>query len=375
MSLKNESKSIIQTSKKYVDQYIEGMSRDRIEIDYKADRERLIKVYEDTVFTSEERNSGIPIPFHSQLGRIFTALVMRLNPTRRLFFFLTILLFVFPYFSDEGFLTGLMHPLAFFIMAMLLFIELLEKLDVKKEIDLARDIQLSLLPQAEIETHHLDIVSFANTAQEVGGDYVDIIETKKGTVVIIADVSGKGLPSALYMIRLQAMVHLLVEKGEFQPKHLLNELNKLIKSGSRDKTFVTSCACFFPNDQNVVHISRAGHNYPLLFQKSLNKTEILKMSGFALGMTTSHKMDEHLEEIVISFQEGDALLLYTDGLSEARNAQHIEFGEERIFSIFELYGKLGAKTVISKMQTSLEEFIGDQKTLDDITITCIQRRY
>lgn len=374
MSLKNESKSIIQSSKRYVDQYTEGMTRDRIEIDYKADRERLKKLYDDTVITQYEREKALDVPFHIQLGRLFTALVMRLNPTRRLFFFLTIVLFVVPYLRDGGFLTGLMHPLAFFIITILLFIELLEKLDAKKEIDLARDIQLSLLPKAELEINNLEIVSFANTALEVGGDYVDIIETEIGTLVVIADVSGKGLPSALYMVRLQAMVHLLVEKGDIQPKSLLKELNKLIKSGSRDKTFVTVCACFFPSDRDVVRISRAGHNHPILYRKSLNEIEILKMNGIALGMTTTNRMDEHLEEVEFVFQSGDTLLLYTDGLSEARNVQNEEFGEERILSIFELYAKLGAKTVMGKIQASLEEYIGDQNTHDDITITCIHRK-
>jgi phosphoserine phosphatase RsbU/P len=374
MSLKNESKSIIRSSKQYVDQYTEGMTRDRIEIDYKADRERLKKLYDETVIDSSERALGKQVPFHIQLGRLFTALVMRLNPARRLFFFLTIVLFLFPYISDDGLFVELMHPLAFMIMVLLLFIELLEKLDAKKEIDLARDIQLSLLPMAEIESENLEVVSFANTALEVGGDYVDVIDTDNGTLVIIADVSGKGLPSALYMVRLQAMVHLLVQKGDYHPRNLLLELNKLIKSSNRDKTFVTVCACYFPDDKEVVVISRAGHNYPLIYQKSRNKIDLLKMQGFALGMTPTSVLDDHLEEVELEFQKGDTLLLYTDGLSEARNTTGVDFGEERIYSIFDVYGKLGAKSVIRKIQASLEEFIGDEKTLDDITITCIHRK-
>jgi serine phosphatase RsbU (regulator of sigma subunit) len=350
------------------------MTRDRIEVDYKADRERLKKLFEETVTSSKERESGKQVPFHIQFGRLFTALVMRLNPVRRLFFFLTIVLFLFPYISSDGLFVGLMHPMAFFVMTLLLFIELLEKLDAKKEIDLAREIQLSLLPMAEIESDSLEVVSFANTALEVGGDYVDVIETTNGTLVVIADVSGKGLPSALYMVRLQAMVHLLVQKGDYHPKNLLLELNKLIKSGSRDKTFVTVCACYFPNDRDVVLMSRAGHNYPLIYQTSSEKVTTLKMQGFALGMTPTNVLDEHLEELELVFDKGDALLLYTDGLSEARNSKDQEFGEERIWSIFDLYAKLGAKSVVRKIQASLEEFIGDQKNHDDITITCIHKK-
>src|SRR5690606_23481649 len=123
--------------------------RERINHDYKADRERLRKLYEETVVTEKERVIGEEIGIHIKIGRLFTALVQRLNPVRRLVFFASLFMFLMPYVGS-GFFINLMHPLAFFMLALLLFIELLEKLDAKKEIDLARDIQLSLLPQSDL---------------------------------------------------------------------------------------------------------------------------------------------------------------------------------------------------------------------------------
>jgi hypothetical protein len=101
----------------------------------------------------------------------------------------------------EYFLIGdLLLPFGFLSMFMLLLIELLEKSDVQKEIDLAREIQLSLLPGTSLNKENLEVYSFAHTAKEVGGDYLDVIETDKGTYVVIADVSGKGLSAALYTV-------------------------------------------------------------------------------------------------------------------------------------------------------------------------------
>ena len=128
----------------------------------------------------------------------------------------------------------------------ILLIELLEKSDVQQELNVARDIQLSLLPPSTIQNKSLEIYSFAATAREVGGDYVDVVKTHKGTYVIIADVSGKGMMAALYMVRIQALVHLLIEKDHPSPKQLLLELNDYIKSNKSDKTFVTGCVAFFP---------------------------------------------------------------------------------------------------------------------------------
>ncbi len=374
MSLKNEAQSVLDKSKYYVGRYTEGMTRERINIDYKADRERLQKLYRETVVTEQELRTGEEIGIHVKIGRLFTALVQRLNPVRRLAFFGTLFAFVLPYIAEAGLFTSVMHPVAFLMLIVLLFIELLEKLDAKKEIDLAREIQLSLLPPPEVRTESLEIVSFANTAQEVGGDYVDVIETPAGKLVIVADVSGKGLSAALYMVRMQALVHLLTRQHRLSPRELFLELNSLIQSGRKDKTFVTACAAFFPNGEDHFLFCRAGHNHPFLFTMADDTVRSLRNRGLALGMTTQELLEEHLEEAKIPFKKGDTLLLYTDGLNEARNESGEEFGEDRIESVMEIYASINAKTVVHKLQSSLESFIGSTKPLDDITFTVIHRK-
>lgn len=256
---------------------------------------------------------------------------------------------------------------------MLLLIELLEKSDVQKEIDLAREIQLSLLPATSLNKKDLEVYSFAHTAKEVGGDYLDVVETNRGTFVIIADVSGKGLSAALYMVRLQALVKLIIERDHPTPKDLFLQLNNYIKSNSKDKTFVTGCAAFFPKDEDHFEYVRAGHNIPIYYNKERDTTFKLKSNGFALGMTSTKLLDKNMEVKKFHFTPGDSVLFYTDGLNESRNEREEEYGEERIESLMEIYGSLHAKTIVNKVQSSLEAFIGKVDPLDDVTFTCVHR--
>lgn len=377
MGLKNEAQSGYGT-KKFYKEYVSGMSRERFSKEISADTERLKLVYKEAV-EDIERQQGQQLPGHVKFLRLFSDLTQRLNPTRRLIFGLGSVSFIshyilgffglLPYF----FIGDLLLPFGFISMFMLLLIELLEKSDVQKEIDLAREIQLSLLPGTSLNKKNLEVYSFAHTAKEVGGDYLDVIETDEGTYVIIADVSGKGLSAALYMVRLQALVSMIIEKEKPSPKELFLQLNNYIKSNSRDKTFVTGCVAYFPNDEEYFEYIRAGHNIPIYYNKDRDVTYKLKSNGFALGMTSTKLLDQNMEVKKFHFKPGDSVFFYTDGLNEARNIHGEEYGEERIESLMEIYGSLHSKTIIGKVQSSLEAFIGEEDPLDDITFTCVHR--
>lgn len=380
MGLKNEAQSAFQNTKSFYKEYISGMTRERLGKEFYNDTDRLKQLYDEAINEDIQRNRKKKVPGHMKFLRLFSALTQRLNPTRRLLFGLSVISFLAYYLFGFLQITGfvifyeLLLPFAFGSMLMLLLLELLEKSDVKREIDLAREIQLSLLPNTEHQNDHLEIFSFANTAKEVGGDYVDIIETEKGSYIIIADVSGKGLSAALYMVRMQALVHLIIEKSKPSPKKLFLELNNYVKSDIQDKTFVTACAAFFPKDEDTFIFARAGHNAPVFFSKERDATFNLRSDGFALGMTTSQNMERQLQEKKFHFKPGDSILFYTDGLTEARNEGGEEYGEDRLDAILSVYGSLHAKTIIRKIQSSLENFIGQEKPDDDITFTCVHHR-
>lgn len=378
MGLKNEAQSAFQNTKSFYKEYVSGMTRERIGKEFYKDTDRLKQLYAEAIGQEDiEKARGAELPGHVKLLRLFSALTQRLNPTRRLMFglstiaFLAHYLFSFLQITDYVIFYNLLMPFAFGSILMLLLVELLEKSDVKREIDLAREIQLSLLPNTEHKREQLEIFSFANTAKEVGGDYVDIIETDGGTYIVIADVSGKGLSAALYMVRMQALVHLIIEKSQPSPKELFLELNNYVKSDIKDKTFVTACAAFFPKDEDNFIFARAGHNAPIFFSNERDATFDLRSDGYALGMTSSTNLHNHLQEKKFHFKPNDSVLFYTDGLTEARNEFGEEYGEDRLDAIMSVYGSLHAKTIIRKIQSSLENFIGSEQTLDDITFTCV----
>lgn len=377
MSLKNEAQDNFGT-KKFYQEYVSGMSRDRMSKELSADTDRLKLLYKEAV-EDIERQQGAQLPGHVKFMRLFSNLTQRLNPTRRLAFGLGSVSFVTHYillFIDAISVipfASLLLPFGFTSMFLLLLVELLEKSDVQKEIDLARDIQLSLLPDTSLNKENLEIYSFAHTAKEVGGDYLDVIDTDKGTYIVIADVSGKGLSAALYMVRMQALVNLLVHKEQPSPKDLFLQLNDFVKSNRKDKTFVTGCVAYFSHDKQEFEYVRAGHNIPIYYSKECDTTFNLRANGFALGMTSTENLSKHLEVKRFHFKPGDSVLLYTDGLNEARNERGDEFGEERIESLMEIYGSLHSKTVINKIKSSLENFIGSVPPADDVTFTCIHR--
>ena len=379
MSLKNEAQSAFEDTKNVYREYVSGMSRKRLGKEFYKDTDRLKQLYHEAISEEGQPRPNHELPAHQKFLRLFSALTQRLNPTRRLLFGVSLVAFLFHYvFSIVGIVNyiifyELLFPFAFASMLVLLLLELLEKIDVKHEIDLAREIQLSLLPSTKFIKENIEICSFANTAKEVGGDYVDIIETPKGIYKIIADVSGKGLSAALYMVRMQALVHLIIEKNQPSPKELFLELNDYVKSDVKDQTFVTACAAFFPHDEEQMLFARAGHNPPIFYSKERDATFELRSDGFALGMTSSRNLANHLQEKKFHFKPGDSVFFYTDGLTEARNAFGEEYGAERLDGILSVYGSLHAATVIKKVQTSLEGFIGDENPADDITFTSVHR--
>ncbi len=377
MALKNETKSSYNT-KSFYEEYVTGMNSRQLGREFQSDSERLKQLYFDAV---KEVNPGTPaeqIPIYQRTLSLLSALTKRLNPVRRLVFGISLVGFFAHYFFQIIGLSGfIIHPLllpvSFAGMLIILLIELLEKSDVQKELDFARDIQLSLLPPSSMKINQLEVHSFAATALEVGGDYVDVIRTEKGTYIVIADVSGKGMSAALYMVRMQALVHLLIKKLEPSPKELFLELNNYVKSNKQDKTFVTACAAFFPDGEDYFCFSRAGHNIPIVYNQLKDATFKLNTDGFALGMTTTKILQKNLEEKKFKFEPGDSLLLYTDGLIEARNSQNEEYGEERLDGILSIYGSLHAKSITQKIQSSIELFIGDENPADDITFTTIHK--
>jgi sigma-B regulation protein RsbU (phosphoserine phosphatase) len=242
----------------------------------------------------------------------------------------------------------------------------------KKQAELlvAADIQKSFLPENIPEVNGFDISATSIPAKEVGGDFYDFIY-KSGTLqFLIADVSGKGVPAALFMA-LSRIIIRACEVPDDGAEERLNCANNMIASNSGSSTsgmFVTLFFAKLCEDDSSLIYSNAGHNPPLLLRSSKSSIEALEVTGPALGMMA----DMEYEKRTIHLKPGDILLLYTDGIAEAMNGKEELFGMERLRSSLAAAKRLSAKGIQDSILRDLKQFTEGAEQSDDITAIVIK---
>ena len=206
--------------------------------------------------------------------------------------------------------------------------EKISKQKIEEELQIARKIQMGLLPQSINSIEGIEISGFYNPATIIGGDFYDVIKlTDKKMLVVVADVSGKGIPAALYMSKVQAMIQFAATIFP-SPKEILIEVNKLIHQKIDKKSFITTIVALFDLENMTVRICRAGHN-PVIYSTN-GKFQLLKNKGMGLGLESDKFFESHLEETEIKISENNLFVFYSDGLTEAMNLSREEFGTEKV---------------------------------------------
>lgn len=246
----------------------------------------------------------------------------------------------------------------------------IENEKIEKELALAREIQRKLLPESAPSNSKLDLSAAFVPAFNVGGDYYDFFELGDNKLAfVIADVSGKGISAAFIMAQAEGIFEALLKNvdGPFRVLSLANEI--LYKNLSR-KNFVTAILGVIDLDKNVLSFSRAGHP-PLLFLRD-KKVELLKPKGLGLGLTKKSIFDQNLEVFDISFRQNDAIVLFTDGIIEARNSKGEEFGLDRLISIIENYEWKNSEDLRSIILKSVFTFCDGESQFDDLTLLTIK---
>ena len=194
--------------------------------------------------------------------------------------------------------------MAFAILTFLLALELAEKLLTKDDLEIARAIQFSLQPEESPRLNGLDVARHFQPARDVGGDYYDYsVEGSGRFTVIIGDVSGKGMPAALYAMKLQALFALL-GKRERSPKVILSTMNDVLGSRLARSYFITAAVAVVETDSRTLMMARAGHNHPLLYRASSGECLWLKSQGMGIGMKSGPVFDELLAEERLTLQPG-----------------------------------------------------------------------
>ena len=249
-------------------------------------------------------------------------------------------------------------------------IEEIDKQKIEEELKIAKGIQIGLLPKHDFHIDKLDITGYSEPAKIIGGDYYDLIKlSDKKLILVIADVSGKGIPAALYMSKVQAMIQFATQMFE-SPKDILIEVNRQIYEQIDRKSFVTMVIALFDLENMTVKISRAGHN-PVLFSKN-GTIEILKNNGLGLGLEKGKFFEPNLEETSLKISEGNLFIFYTDGLNEAMNSSKAEIGLDNVIGIIKENKNKPSIDIQNNLLESVSAFRGNAEQNDDMTMVIVK---
>ncbi len=237
-----------------------------------------------------------------------------------------------------------------------------------KELDMAAQIQKDFLPKEKPLCENYDIAGANIPCQQVGGDYYDFIAIDPCRLgIIIADVSGKGISASLLMASLRAALH-----SEMNPHFKLAEmaakLNDFVHRSTTPDRFITFFFGELNMKTNELRYVNAGHNPPFLISKS-GKISHLETSGFCLGMFPGVSY----EPKVVQLTAGDLAVFYTDGITEGRNTNNQEFGEDGLVRLLKKSLKLSASEIVEKVCAELTSFTSGTPPMDDMTFIAVKR--
>ena len=253
-----------------------------------------------------------------------------------------------------------------------------EKERLEEELRIARQIQMSLLPQNTVGLPGLRIAALCLPAAEVGGDYYDLLpltDTKMG--VLVADVSGKGTSAALYMAELKGLV-LSLSRIHDSPARLLAEANRILAANMDTRSFITMTYAVVDTAARTLRYARAGHNPLIHLEAATGRTHVLAPQGMGLGMDRGERFEEVLEEAVVPLVTGDVFVFFTDGLSEAMNDQAELFGERRLRDVVEGPESVGTGTLgdtddmKERILAAVRDFVGEAAQHDDMTMVILK---
>ena len=241
--------------------------------------------------------------------------------------------------------------------------EMISKKQYENELELAKNIQINLLPKESPYIQNYQLNGFSYPSRSVGGDYFDFIKINENKILLfIADVSGKGMPAALIMASLQSALHIIAH-DDYSLINLLNKLNKLLFNNTSSDKFVSAFIAVLNTDENSLKYINAGHNPPLFVSK--NEIKLLEKGGLILGLTDDY-IDYESEEIFLN--KGDIILAYTDGVTEAGIGNNREeYGNKRLIKFIENNGQLSTNELLIELYNEIKLYENNQDSYDDMS--------
>jgi phosphoserine phosphatase RsbU/P len=246
--------------------------------------------------------------------------------------------------------------------------QIIEKERLEKELQVAAEIQLSILPDELPEISGINFGACMLPARQVGGDFYDVFTiTEKHIGVLIGDVADKGVPSALFMARTHALFMAEADM-DLPPNEVMLLVNKHITRLQKSSQFVTVLYGILDLENNEFTYARAGHEPPLIVHADGVVERLPHSSGMAIGLWENITLDQR----VIKLSSGDTLLLYTDGMTDCRDPHGESFGLERIKTLLGSFVKNNGQEICDQLLASLLKYQNGSKQDDDVTLVSIQ---
>jgi phosphoserine phosphatase RsbU/P len=311
-------------------------------------------------------------PFHIA-RQLFWAMMNKLTPARRVLLLLAVILLFLSALQVQS--AGEFEFIAAFLFLLLLSLELADKVTMKRDLEIAREIQSWLVPSQPPAIPGAEVAFWTRAQNSVAGDYYDAFFPLNGgdssgkLMLVIADVAGKSVPAALLMATFQASLRTLASEG-LPLTQLAERLNHYAcahsLSGQRFTTGVI--AEFDPTARRLVYVN-AGHNSPVL-RRTNGSMDRLESSGLPFGITA----DAAFRSAKVDLAPGDTLVLFTDGVVEAFNSAGEEYSDARLLNVIRGLPNFSAQETIRALMKSVEDFVGATHQSDDITCLVLQTK-
>ena len=347
----------------------EGRQIDELWSQFTADARASYSFYMKEADEEElRRRQGVYRFFHIA-KTLFWSMLMKMTPARRVLLLIALVMLVMSGFKFQ-FGRNFSFDVNFVGIAALLFLlllslELADKVTMKRDLEIAREIQMWLVPSEPPQVPGADIAFATRPQNSVAGDYYDAFypdEQRDRLVVVIADVAGKSVPAALLMATLQASLRTIA--GEGVPlAELVTRLNRYASAYSLDgRRFTTAVLCdYHPATRRLVYVN-AGHNAPIL-RHADGSFETLEVGGLPLGI----KLGAEYQTATLELRPGDVLIFFTDGVVEAFNESGEEFGNSRWQGAIRSLPDWNALETLQFLMKRVDEFVGATRQSDDIT--------
>lgn len=249
--------------------------------------------------------------------------------------------------------------------------ERIQKERIETELKAARNVQMALMPKADPQIAGYEIVGYCHPARDVGGDFYDIVKVGKDkTALMLGDVSGKGMPAALLMAECRSIIRIqLISNSDPMTDTILNQANVMLFDDSEDDMFVTCFLGVLEHETGALQFCNAAQNPPVIFRRDGGTVEELEPTGTVLGFSDMMEYDR----VITRIDPGDVLVMYSDGISEAKNPAGEMFEKDRLFAAIKENLSRDAVYIRDAILLEVEKFAFGADQSDDITLVVVKR--